>query len=236
MILPYKGITPRIHPSAFVAETAVVIGDVEIGAGSNIWFGCVVRGDVNIIRIGENSNVQDGCVVHVSTGGQGTHIGDNVTVGHMALLHDCTVESNSFVGMKACMLDKAKLESGSMLAAGGLLTPGKVVPKGELWAGNPAKHFRPLTDKDLAMIAKSSERYCELANEYHVPRKRIGRTMAQIRKEQPNAYKPWTAEEDRILRELYLSEVTQKDIASRLKRGRGAIWLRLRKMGLVPGS
>lgn len=166
LILPYKGVLPKIHPAAFVAENAVVIGDVVIGAASNIWFGCVLRGDVNIIRIGENSNVQDGTVVHVSTGGQGTHIGNNVTVGHMALLHDCTVEDNSFVGMKACMLDKSRLESGSMLAAGALLTPGKVVPAGELWAGNPAKHFRPLTDKDTAMIAKSAERYCELAKSY----------------------------------------------------------------------
>ncbi len=166
MILPYKGILPKIHPTAFVAETAVIIGDVEVGAGSSIWFGCVVRGDVNIIRIGENSNIQDGAVVHVSTGGQGTHIGNNVTVGHMALLHDCTVEANSFVGMKSCMLDKSKLESHAMLAAGALLTPSKTVPANELWAGNPAKHFRPLTEKDLAMIAKSAERYVELAHTY----------------------------------------------------------------------
>ncbi len=166
MILPYKGVLPKIHPTAFVAENAVIIGDVEIGPHSNIWFGCTLRGDVNIIRIGANSNIQDGTVVHVSTGGQGTHIGDNVTVGHMALLHDCTVESNAFVGMKACMLDKSRLEDGSMLAAGGLLTPGKIVPRGELWAGNPAKHFRPLTEKDVEMIARSAERYCELAASY----------------------------------------------------------------------
>lgn len=166
MILPYKNIFPKIHPTAFVAETAVIIGDVEIGAHSNIWFGCVLRGDVNIIRIDENTNVQDGTVVHVSTGGQGTHIGSNVTIGHMALLHDCTVESNSFVGMKSCMLDRSKLESNSMLAAGALLTPGKTVPAGELWAGNPARHFRPLTEKDTAMILKSAERYVELSKNY----------------------------------------------------------------------
>lgn len=166
LILPYKGVLPQIHSTAFVADNAVIIGDVVIGAGSSIWFGCTLRGDVNIIRIGENSNVQDGAVVHVSTGGQGTHIGNNVTIGHMALLHDCTVEDNAFVGMKACMLDKSRLESGSMLAAGALLTPGKIVPSGELWAGNPAKHFRPLTDKDVTMIGKSAERYSELAAGY----------------------------------------------------------------------
>lgn len=166
LILPYKGVLPQIHPGAFIAENATIIGDVMIGAGSSVWFGCVLRGDVNIIRIGCNSNIQDGTVVHVSTGGQGTHVGDNVTIGHMALLHDCRVESNAFVGMNACMLDGAKLESGAMLAAGALLTPGKCVPSGELWAGNPAKLFRAMGERDLAMIAKSAQRYCELAASY----------------------------------------------------------------------
>lgn len=166
LILPYRGVFPKISADAFVAENAVIIGDVEIGPGSNIWFGCTLRGDVNIIRIGTNTNIQDGTVVHVSTGGQGTHIGDGVTVGHMALLHDCTIESNAFVGMKACVLDKACVESGAMLAAGALLTSGKRVPSGELWAGNPAKLLRALTEKDQAMIKKSAERYCELAMEY----------------------------------------------------------------------
>lgn len=166
IILPFNGILPIIHPSAFVAETAVIIGDVQIGAHSNIWFGCVLRGDVNIIRVGERSNIQDGSVVHVSTGGQGTHIGDGVTIGHMALLHDCTIESDAFVGMKACVLDKACVESGAMLAAGALLTMGKRVPKGELWAGNPAKLLRALEDKHQQMIRRSAERYCELAVQY----------------------------------------------------------------------
>jgi carbonic anhydrase/acetyltransferase-like protein (isoleucine patch superfamily) len=166
ILLPFNGILPIIHPTAFVAENAVIIGDVQIGAHSNIWFGCVLRGDVNIIRVGERSNIQDGSVVHVSTGGQGTHIGDGVTIGHMALLHDCTIESDAFVGMKACVLDKACVESGAMLAAGALLTMSKRVPKGELWAGNPAKLLRALEDKDQQMIRKSAERYCELAVQY----------------------------------------------------------------------
>lgn len=166
LILPYRSVLPRISPDAFVAENATIIGDVEIGPGSNIWYGCVIRGDVNIIRIGANSNVQDGVVIHVSTGGQGTHIGDGVTIGHMALLHDCTVESGAFVGMKACMLDRSKVERGGMLAAGALLTPGKVVPGGELWAGNPAKLFRPLKDGEKEMIPHSAERYVALAASY----------------------------------------------------------------------
>jgi gamma-carbonic anhydrase len=165
-ILPFNGILPKIAPNAFVADNAVIIGDVEIGAHSNIWFGCVLRGDVNVIRIGARTNIQDGTVVHVSTGGQGTHVGDGVTVGHMALLHDCTVESDAFVGMKACVLDKACIESGAMLAAGGLLTGGKRIPRGELWAGNPAKLLRALTDKDQEMIKKSAVRYCDLGREY----------------------------------------------------------------------
>jgi len=166
LILPYKNSSPKIHPTAFIAENAVIIGDVEIGANSSIWFGCVLRGDVNVIRIGEDTNIQDGTIVHVSTGGQGTHIGNNVTIGHMALLHDCTVNNDAFVGMKACMLDKSQLETHAMLAAGALLPPGKTVPANELWAGNPAKFFRALQEKDVLMIEKSARRYCELANTY----------------------------------------------------------------------
>lgn len=167
VILPYKGVLPTIAPDAFIADTAVIIGDVEIGAGSSIWFGCVLRGDVNHIRIGRNTNIQDGTVVHVSRTGKGTQIGDGVTVGHLALLHDCTVEDGAFVGMKACLMDGAYLESGAMLAAGGLLTPGKRIPSGELWAGNPAKLLRPLSDAEKEMIFNSATHYAALAAEYH---------------------------------------------------------------------
>ncbi len=166
MILAYNGIMPKIDPTAFIAETATIIGDVVIGPGSNIWFGCVLRGDVNVIRIGSHTNIQDGSVVHVTTGGQGTHVGDNVTVGHMALLHDCTIENNAFIGMKACLLDKSRVQSGAMLAAGALLTPGKCVPTGELWAGNPAKLMRPLGPDGPQMIAKSAAHYVNLAKMY----------------------------------------------------------------------
>lgn len=166
VILPYRGVLPTIAPDAFIADTAVIIGDVEIGAGSSIWFGCVLRGDVNSIRIGRNTNIQDGTVVHVSRTGKGTQIGDGVTVGHLALLHDCTVEDGAFVGMKACLMDGAYLESGAMLAAGGLLTPGKRIPSGELWAGNPARLLRPLSEAEKAMIPNSAIHYATLAAEY----------------------------------------------------------------------
>jgi gamma-carbonic anhydrase len=166
LILSHHGRTPVIDGTAFVAPTATVIGDVEIGAESGIWFGCVLRGDVNEIRIGARTNIQDGTVIHVASLGQGTYIGDDVTVGHMALLHACTLESGCFVGMKACVMDGAHVEGGAMVAAGALVTPGKRVPRGELWAGSPAQRLRALTGKDLASFPESARRYVELAKTY----------------------------------------------------------------------
>jgi carbonic anhydrase/acetyltransferase-like protein (isoleucine patch superfamily) len=150
VILPYEKILPRIAPDAFVAPGAVVIGDVTIGAQASIWFGCVLRGDEDRITIGARSNLQDGTIVHVNGRRQGTFIGDDVSVGHMALLHACTLEDGAYVGMGAQILDEGVVESGAMLAAGALLTPGKRVKKGELWAGRPAKLMRKI-DKDEAI-------------------------------------------------------------------------------------
>jgi len=177
LILPYRGVMPKIHPSAFIAPGAVVIGDVEIGADSSIWFGCVIRGDVNKVRIG--TNIQDGTVIHVASGeqpvsahskiphdGYPTTIGDDVTVGHMALLHACTVESRGFVGMKSIVMDGSKIESEGMLATGALLTPGKIVGKSELWAGSPAKLWRRLSAEDLAQFDLRVGQYARLAAEY----------------------------------------------------------------------
>ncbi|HUY67710.1 MAG TPA: gamma carbonic anhydrase family protein [Alphaproteobacteria bacterium] len=179
LILPYRGITPKIDPRAFVAPGAVIIGDVEIGPDSSVWFGCVLRGDVNYIRIGSRTNIQDGTVIHTASGqqpasatskipkdGYPTIIGDDVTVGHMALLHACTLKDNSFVGMQAGVMDGAVIESHAMLAAGGLLTPGKTIPKGQLWAGTPAKYLRDLTDADLAQFDLRASQYAELGREY----------------------------------------------------------------------
>ena len=169
LILPYKGITPRIHPSAFIADGAVVIGDVEIGPDSAIWFNCVVRGDVNEIRIGARTNVQDGSVIHVTRGGHGTYIGDGITIGHNSTIHACTLQDNSFVGMGTTLLDGSVVESGAMLAAGAMLAPGKRIPSGELWAGNPAKKLRDLTQKDLDFFPVSAAGYVALAKEYGQP-------------------------------------------------------------------
>ncbi|MBL4613247.1 MAG: gamma carbonic anhydrase family protein, partial [Magnetovibrio sp.] len=114
ILLPHHGVSPKIDDAAFVAQTAVVTGDVEIGADSGIWYGCVMRGDVNCIRIGQGVNIQDGTVVHVSRP-FATVIGDRVTIGHMALIHACTLEPDSFVGMKACVMDGAVVETGALV-------------------------------------------------------------------------------------------------------------------------
>ncbi len=166
LILPYKGVLPTIDSSAFIAHTATVIGDVHIGPETGIWYGCVVRGDVNEIRIGARTNIQDGTIIHVAAKGQGTYIGDGITVGHMALLHACTLEDNCFIGMKACVMDGAYVESGAMVAAGALVTPGKRVKSGQLWAGSPARPIRDLTEQDLAYFPVSATQYAALAAEY----------------------------------------------------------------------
>jgi carbonic anhydrase/acetyltransferase-like protein (isoleucine patch superfamily) len=171
LIKPFDNITPKIAADAFIAETAVVIGAVEIGAGSSIWYGCVLRGDSNSIKIGARTNIQDGTIIHVNheregAAGTKTTIGSDVTVGHMALLHACTLEDGSFVGMKACVMDGVVVESGAMVAAGALVTPGKRVKRGELWAGSPAKLMRPLSEKEIAYFAYSAQHYAELAASY----------------------------------------------------------------------
>ncbi len=165
-ILPYRNIMPQLANDVFIAPTASVIGDVHIGAQSNIWFGVTIRGDVHEIRIGARTNIQDGSVIHVTRGVSGTYIGDGVTIGHMALLHACRVEDHAFVGMGAIILDEAVVETGAMLAAGAMLTPGKRVPSGELWAGRPATFMRRLTEKDTDFFPVSADNYVKLAREY----------------------------------------------------------------------
>lgn len=157
---------PRLGRRVFVAPTATVIGDVEIGDESSVWFGCVVRGDVNVVRIGARTNIQDGTVIHVAKDGQGTFIGSDITIGHMALLHACTLEDGAFIGMRATVMDDCLVERGAMVAAGALITPGKRVRSGELWAGTPAKPIRMLTDGDRAALNKLAPHYVSLAADY----------------------------------------------------------------------
>lgn len=166
IILPYRGRRPKIAADAFVAPGAAVIGDVEIGAESSIWFGCVIRGDVNIIRIGARTNVQDATVVHVDSHRYGTFIGDDVLIGHHAVIHACMLEDTCVVGIKACVMDGAVVEKGAMVAAGALVTPGKVVKSGQLWAGSPARHVRDLSPEDMDLYRELTDGYVELAEQY----------------------------------------------------------------------
>ncbi|WP_169568714.1 gamma carbonic anhydrase family protein [Sneathiella limimaris] len=165
-IRTFKGTTPEIDESAFIAPSAEVIGDVVIGEKSSIWFNCVVRGDVNYIRIGKRSNIQDGTVIHVSNGTHPTVVGDDVLVGHNCLVHGCTLEDGSFVGMGATILDGAVVEGGAMVAAGALVTPNKRVPRGELWGGSPAKCLRKLSDEEISNLTSGAKHYAELAQIY----------------------------------------------------------------------
>ena len=171
VIRPFGGFHPRIADGAFVAATASLIGDVEIGEGASIWYGCVLRADGNVLRVGARTNIQDGTVIHVNgqaDGGRGkagyaTYIGSDITVGHMALLHACTLEDGCFIGMKACVMDGVVVESQGMVAAGALVTPGKRIRRGELWAGSPAKLWRTLTPAEIDYFPESVRIYCELA-------------------------------------------------------------------------
>lgn len=169
-IRSYRGTTPKIHPSAYVAPGTHIIGDVTIHADASVWYNCVLRGDLGSIVIGARSNVQDGTVIHVEGPREGcsgdvlpTLIGADALVGHMALLHGCIVEDGGFVGMGAIVMDGARVGEAAMLAAGALLPPGKSVPSGELWTGRPAKLARPLRDAEIVGMKEQCEHYLEMA-------------------------------------------------------------------------
>jgi carbonic anhydrase/acetyltransferase-like protein (isoleucine patch superfamily) len=160
----FEGKAPRIAPDAWIAPTAAVIGDVEIGAGSGIWFHCVLRGDTSRIHIGVRTNIQDCTLVHVNEGdGGATFIGDDVTVGHSCIIHACTLENGAFVGMGATVLDGAVIEGGGVLAAGALLAPGKRIGSGELWMGAPARLQRMISDEERPFFTSTAPRYVGFA-------------------------------------------------------------------------
>lgn len=165
-LYPYKDKKPVLGDDVMVSPGAVIIGDVEIGDQSSVWYNCVIRGDVNNVVIGARTNIQDGTVIHVSSTLQGTYIGNDVTVGHMALLHACTVEDEAFIGMQACVMDGAYVEKGAMVAAGALVTPGKRILSGQLWAGRPARFMRDLTAEEKDYIPYSASHYVRLARDY----------------------------------------------------------------------
>lgn len=170
-ILPFEGMVPRIHETAFVAPGARIIGNVTIGPEASIWYNCVLRGDIHRIEIGARSNVQDGSVLHVEgprpdTDGCPTIIGEDCVIGHMAVVHGCTVENRGFVGMGAVAMDDCRIGEGAMLGAGALLSPGKHIPPGEIWIGRPARRFREQDDKQAEKIRFQSQRYCDLARRH----------------------------------------------------------------------
>ncbi len=166
-MIPFGGARPRVDADAFVAPGAQLIGDVEVGPGSSIWYNCVLRGDVNRIRIGARTNIQDGSVVHVDSpkpgreAGHPTLIGDEVLIGHMAVIHGCILHDRAFIGMGAIVMDGC--EVAGMVAAGAMLTPGKRVEAGQLWAGRPAKYLRDLTQDELAAHRAGIDHYAQLA-------------------------------------------------------------------------
>ena len=165
-ILPYLGAYPKIANNCFIAPSANVIGNVTIDEHSSIWFNCVLRGDVAAIKIGKYTNIQDGTVIHVTRGGFDTNIGSYVTVGHRALLHACTIEDYTMIGMGSIVMDKVVIESGGWVAAGALITPGKIVRKNEVWAGTPAKLMRLLTPEEQEYIKISALNYAKHIAEY----------------------------------------------------------------------
>jgi gamma-carbonic anhydrase len=162
----YLGKAPRVDPSVFLAEGSVVVGDVEIGAGSSVWYGTVIRGDVHSVRIGARTNVQDLSMIHVTGGTHPTWIGDDVTIGHRVVLHGCTVKDRCLVGIGAIVLDGAVVEAEAMIGAGALVPPGMVVPSRTLVMGAPARVKRQLGEAEVAMLRGSAQHYVDYAAQY----------------------------------------------------------------------
>lgn len=165
-MIAYKGVVPKIGKDVFLAEGSFVIGDVEIGDNSSIWFNTVVRGDVNYIRIGNSTNIQDLTMVHVTTAKYPTIIGDNVTIGHRAMVHGCVIGNNCLIGMGAIILDGVKIGNNCLVAAGSLVTQGKEFPDGVLIMGSPAKVVRELTEEEIKGFQRLADHYSALAKSY----------------------------------------------------------------------
>jgi carbonic anhydrase/acetyltransferase-like protein (isoleucine patch superfamily) len=170
----HRSTTPRVHPTAFVDDSAHVIGDVEIGEDASVWFCSVVRGDVNMVRIGRGTNIQDGTIIHVNRGGTPTIVEEFVTVGHAARLHGCHIASHCLIGIGAIVLDGAELGEECLVAAGTLVPPGMKVPPRSLLMGSPAKIRREIDEQDRDLIRRSATSYVALKNDYlaaRVPRR-----------------------------------------------------------------
>ena len=166
MLLPFRDKTPIVPPSAFVAPSADIIGDVQLGEQTSIWHGSVIRGDMHHITIGARTNIQDNCTIHVTTDRYPTIVGAEVTVGHNVLLHGCVIHDRVLIGMGAIVMDGALVEEGAFIGAGALVSPGTVVPARTLWTGLPAKYRRAVTDDEYQEILDSAQHYIEFAAEY----------------------------------------------------------------------
>lgn len=166
VIREFNGVKPKIHESAFVTDDAIIVGDVEIGEDASVWYGSVLRGDVNFIRIGARTNIQDQTIVHVSSKGLSTVVGEEVTVGHRVTLHACHVERGCLIGIGAILMDGVRVGATSLVGAGSLLTPGTHIPPRSLVIGSPARVKRQLTDDEVASLEQSWRNYVELASKY----------------------------------------------------------------------
>lgn len=166
MIKNFQEKRPKIHASVFVAENAVIIGDVEIGEDSSVWYSCILRGDVNRIRIGERTNIQDASVIHVSKDTHPTVLEDEITVGHRVTLHGCHVERNCLIGINSVILDGARIGRNSLVAANSLVTPNTQIPEGSLVMGSPAKVKRALTEEEIKDLEKFWRNYVEYSRIY----------------------------------------------------------------------
>lgn len=166
LILPWKGVFPKLAEGAWVAPNATVIGDVELGEGASVWFGCVLRGDVGSIRIGARTNVQDLSLVHMTGGVTNVVVGDDVTVGHGVILHGVTIGNGSLIGMGSTLLDGVVVGEGSVVAAGALLAPRTVVPPRSLVRGSPAKVVREVTEAEATMGPSGARHYADAARAY----------------------------------------------------------------------
>ena len=166
MIRPFRGVHPQIHPTAFIADSAQVIGDVHVGEQASIWFGTVARGDMFYIRIGNRTNVQDNCVLHTRTGELPTILEDEVTVGHSVTLHGCHVERGSLIGIGSILLDDVRIGAQSLVAAGSLVSPGTIIPSRSLVMGMPARVKRPLTDEEVLSLDRYWQNYVEYSAHY----------------------------------------------------------------------
>ncbi|MCE3008605.1 MAG: gamma carbonic anhydrase family protein [Bacteroidetes bacterium] len=168
-----RGHSPQVHPTAFVAETAVLIGQVQVGEGSSIWYNTVLRGDVNAIRVGARSNIQDGAVVHCTYQHTETHIGDEVTIGHLAMIHGCTIHSHVLVGMSCTVLDQAVIEPDVILGAGSLVLQRQVLESGHLYAGSPARKLRKLSEEQMKSIRHYATQY-QMYTDWYLSEPNIG--------------------------------------------------------------